>query len=129
MVPRLAALVAVLALGCVASRTVPLATPGFGGWAQRVVLSSNGGLRPFLSAEALREVELPPPQPVDDDTDVDFGPLLDAFTEADISPRELWPRQTHAVSVSVGGKSKEIVYLCEVEWFSWRVADVSERPG
>ncbi len=126
---RLAALIAVLALGYVASRTLPLTTSGFEEWAQRVVMSGNGGLRPFLSVEARREVELPPPQPVDDDTDVDFGPLLDAFAEADISPRRFWPRRTHEVSVSVGDESKETVYLCVVEWFSWRVADVSERPG
>jgi hypothetical protein len=129
MVPRLAALIAVLALGYVASRTLPLATAGFEEWAQGVVMSSNGGLRRFLSAEARREVELPPPQPVDNDTDVDFGPLLDAFVEGDVSPRKSWPRQTHEVSLSVGGAGKDIVYLCVVEWFSWRLADVSEQPG
>ncbi len=129
VLPRLTALIAILALGYVASRTLPLATPGFEEWAQRVVMSSNGGVQPFLSAEARREVELPPTQPVDDDTDVDFGPLLDAFAEADISPRRLWPRRAHEVSLAVGGESKEIVYHCVIEWFSWRVADVSERPG
>ncbi len=129
VLPFLTALVAVLALGYVASRTLPLATPGFEEWAQRVVMSSNGGLRPFLSAGARRQVELPPPQPVDNDTDVDFGPLLDAFDEVDSAPRRLWPRRTHEVSVSVGGESKQIVYHCVIEWFRWRVADVSERPG
>jgi len=129
MLPRLATLIAVLALGYVASRTLPLATSAFEEWVQRIVMSSNGGLWPFLSAEARRQVELPPPQPVDDDTDVDFGPFLHAFDEADISPRRFWPRRTHEVSVSVGGESKEIVYHCVIEWFSWRVADVSERPS
>lgn len=121
--------VLVLGLFYVASRTLPLATPAFGEWAYDVVMSSNGGLRPFLSAEARREVELPPTQPVDDDTDVDFGALLDAFDEADISPRRFWPRRTHEVSVSVGRESEEIVYHCAIEWFRWRVADVSEGSG
>jgi len=129
LLPRLTALVAFLALGCVASRTLPLATPGFEEWAQRVVRSSNGALRPFLSAAARRQVELPPPQSVDEDTDVGFGPLLDAFAEVDSAPRRIWPRRTHEVSVSVGGESKQIVYHCVIEWFRWRVADISERPG
>ncbi|MEA3376675.1 MAG: hypothetical protein U9R72_10835 [Chloroflexota bacterium] len=129
MLPRLAALIAILALGYVASRTLPLATPGFEEWAQRVVMSSNGGLRPFLSAGARRQAELPPPQPVDDDTDVDFGPLLDAFDEVDSAPRRIWPRRTHEVSVSVARESEEIVYHCAIECFRWRVADVSEGSG
>lgn len=115
VLPRLTALIAVLALGYVASRTLPLATPGFEEWAQRVVMSGNGGLRPFLSAEARREVELPPPQRVDDDTDMEFGPLLDVFDEADTAPRRLWPRRAHEVSLAVGGESKEIVYHCVIE--------------
>jgi hypothetical protein len=97
---RLAALSAILALGYIASRTLPLATPSFEEWAQRVVMSSNGGLRPFLSAGARGQVELPPPQLVDEDTDVDFGPLLNAFKEADAAPEGFWPRRTHEVSVS-----------------------------
>ncbi|MFW6136101.1 MAG: hypothetical protein ACOC7N_04695 [Chloroflexota bacterium] len=126
LLPRLTALIAALALGYVASRTLPLATPGFGEWAQRLVMSSNGGLRPFLSARARREVELPPPQPVDEDTEVDLGPLLNAFEEADTAPEGLWPRRTHEVSVSVGEESKEVVYHCAIEWFSWRVTDISD---
>jgi len=128
LLPWMAALL-VLGLCYVASRTLPLATPGFEEFVYRVVMSSNGGLRQFLSAEARRQVELPPPQPVDDDTDLDFCPLLDAFAEVDSAPRRLWPRRTHEVSVSVGGESKQIVYHCVIEWFRWRVADVSERPG
>jgi len=129
LLPRLTALIAVLTLGYVASRTLPLATPGFEEFVYRVVMSSNGGLRQFLSAEARRQVELPPPQPVGDDTDLDFGPLLNAFEEADTAPEGFWPRRTHEVSVSVGGQRKMIVYRCVIEWFSWRVADVSEASS
>lgn len=89
-------------------------------------MSSNGGLQPFLSAEARRKVELPAPQPVDEDTEVDFGPLLDAFEEADTSGGRIWRTRTHEVSVSVGGKQAVIAYHCVIEWFGWRVADIFE---
>jgi hypothetical protein len=114
-----------LSLGYAASRTLPLATPAFGEWAYHVV-SSNEDIGPFLSAEASRKVALPSSlQQIDEHTDVDFGPLLKAFTEANISPETFWPTRTHEVSVSVGGRKTVIVYHCVVEWFSWRVHDIS----
>ncbi len=115
----------VLGLGYVASRMLPLATPAFGEWAYHVV-SSGANIQNFLSAEASRKVELPSaPQPVDEDADVDFGPLLEAFEEADVSRTILWPTRPYEVSVSVGGEPTTIVYHCLIEWFSWRVHDIS----
>jgi hypothetical protein len=48
--------VLVLGLFYVASRTLPLATASFEEWVHDVVASSHGGLQPFLSAEAHRQV-------------------------------------------------------------------------
>jgi len=115
-----------LGLFYIASRTMPLTTASFEEWAHGVVLSSQGGLQPFLSAEARRQVEIPPPQPIGEDTDADFAPLLEAFQETNTSAKGSWPLRTHEVSVSVGGQRKMIVYRCVIEWFSWRVADISE---
>lgn len=121
----LMAAVSVLGLCYVASRMLPLATPSFEEWAYHVV-SSGGNIQNRLSTEASRKVELPSlPDSVDEDTNVDFGPLLEAFEEADVSRKILWPTRTHEVSVSVGGEPTTIVYHCLIEWFSWRVHDIS----
>lgn len=121
--------VLVLGLFYVASRTLPLATASFEEWAHDVVMSSHGGLQPFLAAEASRRVELPAPQPVDEDIDMDFAPLLDAFDEADLPTKGVSPRRTHEVSVSVRGQREMIVYHYVIEWFSWRVADISKASS
>lgn len=116
-----------LSLGYVASRTLPLAAPAFEEWAYHVV-SSDGDIQRFLSVEARQRVRLPSqPQQVDEHTNVDFGPLLEAFADIDISPEDYWPTRTHEVSVSVRGKKTVIVYHCVIEWFSWRVHDISKR--
>lgn len=116
-----------LGLGYVASRTLPLFTPSFEEWAYHVV-SSSGNIQRFLSVEAYRKVRIPAqPQRIDEHTNVDFGPLHEAFAEADISPEVFWPTRTHRVSVWIGGKKTVIVYHCVIEWFSWRVHDISVR--
>ncbi len=115
-----------LSLGYVASRTVPLAAPAFEEWAYHVV-KSDGDIQHFLSVEARQKVRLPSqPQRIDEHTDIDFGPLLEAFAEADISPEDFWPTRTHEVSVSVRRKKTVIVYHCVIEWFSWKVHDISK---
>lgn len=119
--------VLVLGLCYVASRTLPFFTPAFGEWAYRVV-SRDGEIQRFLSTEARRQVELPSAaQRVDEDTNLHFGPLVEAFEEADTSPKGPWPTRIHEVSVSIGGEKKVIAYHCVIEWFSWRVADIYDN--
>jgi hypothetical protein len=116
----------ILGLGYAASRTVPLLTPAFEEWGQDVVMS-NVQIRRFLSLEAARKVTLPPPQQFDE-RGPDFGPLLQAFAEASISPQTFWPTRTFEVSVSVEGEPTLFVYHCVVEFFCWRVRDISCVP-